>query len=211
MFRAIIGERGVKMQIKHVGPKTLVSTRGISFDEKKKDKFIYLDSVLQLIQAIDHKYEDGEIHMYRAESSGLESGDIIKRVKQYCPDIETIIAEAKEDDHAYTDNNLARAENSDFLNDEEIRVLVNNLTLTRDGTIQRHINKNVYYYLVNKFVERLKQSRIAYISAPAHKTYFHVFQPIQRSLRQQKAPVNSEVTLYTDDNDLFVKLQVINF
>ena len=79
------------MQIKHVGPKTLVSTQGISFENKKKDKFIYLDSVLHLIQAIDHDYAQGEIHMYSTESSQLTSDDILNRVRQYCPDIETLI------------------------------------------------------------------------------------------------------------------------
>jgi len=199
------------MQIKHVGPKTLVSTRGISFEHKKKDKFIYLDSVLQLIQAIDHDYVEGKNHIYTTESRQLTGDDILNRAKEYCPGVETVITEAKQDAEAYIDDNLMRAGNLKFLNDEEIRVLINNITLTRDYTIQRHINKRIYYYLVDKFINRLKHNRIAHISAPAHKTYFHVFHTIQRSLRQQKAPVNSRVSLHTEAENLFVKLHVINF
>ncbi|MGB6020599.1 MAG: hypothetical protein WBF77_13485 [Sulfurimonadaceae bacterium] len=199
------------MQIRYVGPKTLISTRGISFENKKKDKFIYLESLLHLIQAIDHDYVGDKIYMYMAESRQLKSDDLINRVKQYCPDTETIITEAKKDAVAYIDDKLMRAGNSKFLNDEEIRVFINNITLMRDYTIQRHINKSIYYNLVKKFIERLRHNRIAHISAPAHKTYFHVFHTIQRSLRQQKAPVNSQVTFHKEGNNPFIKLHVINF
>ena len=207
----IIGAEGVQMQIKYVGPKTLVSTRGISFENKKRDKFIYLDSVLHLIQAIDHDYVKDEPHLYMTESRELNSDDIINRIRQYCPDVETIIEDAQQGADAYMDDNLMRAENSELLNDEEVRVLVNNLMLTRNYTVQRHINKSIYYYLVKKFIERLRHSRVKYISTPANKTYFHVFHTIQRSLRQEKAPVNSEVTFYKEGNELHVKLQVMTF
>lgn len=202
---------GVCMPIKHVGPKTLISTRGISFENKKKDKFIYLDSVLNLIEAIDHDYVGDEVHVYKTESRELNSDDIVNRVKQYCPDIERIITEAKQDAEAYVEENLSRAGNSTRYSEEEGRVLMNNIALTRDYTVQRHINKRIYYYLINSFIERLRHNRIAHISAPSHKTYFHVFHTIQRSLRQQKAPVNSRVSFHTEAEDLYVKLHVVNF
>ena len=199
------------MQIKYVGPKSLISTSGISFDKRKRDKFIYLDCVLQLMEAIDHDYEGTDPHLHTTESRQLIGEEILERVRQHCPDIETIITEAQRDAEAYMDENLTRVENSLYLNDEEVRTFINNLTLTRDYTVQRHINKSIYYYLVKKFIERLKHSRVKYISTPANKTYFHVFHTIQRSLRQEKAPVNSEVTFYKEGNGLYVKLQVMTF
>lgn len=197
------------MQIKYVGPKTLISTQGISFDQRKRDKFIYIDSVLQLIQAIDHDYVGTEPHVYTTQSRQLIGADILNSIKEYCPDIEKIIAEAQQDAHAYLDEDLNRARSSTLLDDEEIRVLINNLTMMRDYTVQRYINKYTYYSVVKKCIERLRHSKIKYISAPAHKTYFHVFHTIKRGLRQQKNAVNSELTYHVENENLFIKLQVL--
>ena len=198
------------MQIKYVGPKTLISTQGISFDKRKRDKFIYIDSVLQLIEAIDHDYVNTEPHVFTTESRQLIGEDIINRVKAYCPDIETIIAQAQEDAYAYVDEDMQRARSSTQLNDEEVRVLINNLTMMRDYTVQRYINKYTYYSVVKKCIECLRHSKIKYISAPAHKTYSHVFHTIKRGLRQQKNAVNSELTYHLENENLFIKLRVVS-
>ena len=198
------------MQIKYVGPKTLISTGGISFDKRKRDKFIYLDCVLQLIEAIDHDYVGAEPHLHTTESRQLIGDDLLERVRQYCPEVDAIITEAQNDAEAYMDDNLTRAENSAYMNDEEVRTLINNLMIMRDYTVQRYINKYTYYYVVKKFIERLRHSKIKYISAPAHKTYFHVFHTIKRGLRQQKNAVQSELTYHVENEHLFIKLNVLN-
>jgi hypothetical protein len=106
---------------------------------------------------------------------------------------------------------LARARGSIVLNAEEIRALVNNINLMRDYNIQRHINKSLFYGVVQMFIDRMKQSRIAYMSAPMNTRYFHVFNTVQRCFYQQKSPVNSELAFHVEEGGLYVKLQVINF
>lgn len=202
---------GVQMQIKHVGPKTLISTQGVSFSTKKKDKYIYLSSLLQLIEAIDHDYVEDRVHTYMLDSRELTNDEIISAIKQYCPDFETIITKAKEAAEAYIEDKLTRAANSIHHNEEEIRVLINNITLMRDYTIQRHINKCIYYDVVNTFIDLLRHTNIAYISAPAQKTFFHVLHTVQRTLRQRKTPVNSQLTFHKEGEALFIKLHVVNF
>ena len=201
---------GCSMKIKYAGPKTLISTSGISFDKRKRDKFIYLDCVLQLMEAIDHDYVGTDPHPHTTESRELIGEEILERVRQHCPDIETIITQARQDAEAYMENNLTRAENSPFLNDEEVRTLINNLNIMHEYTVQRFINKYTYYYIVKKFIERLRHSKIKYISAPAYKTYFHVFHTIKRGLRQQKNAVQSELIYHVENEHLFIKLNVLS-
>ena len=205
LYRA---REGVQMQIEYVGPKTLISTHGVYFDNNKEDKFIYLNCILQLIQAIDHEYIDDKVHTYTADNRKL-CDEAINAIKQYCPNAEAVIAQAKESADTYIDEELRRGRDSIMLNDEEIRVLINNIMLMRHYIIQRHINKSIYYYAVEKFIEHLRHARIDYISAPVHETFLHVFRTVQRSLLQQRSPLDSQLTFYQKDKNLLLKLDIM--
>ncbi len=199
------------MEIKYVGPKPLISTGGISFDTEKSDKFIYLHSLLQLMKAIDHDYSGGEPYVYQVEARMLKGSDISEMIRQCCPETAEVISEAKKEAGLYVDANLKRADGSLMLSKIESHVLATNLMLMQDYTVQRYINKRIYYHLVEKFIERLRHKKIAYISVPVHATYFHVLNTVQRGLRQLKSPINSNLSFYTEaNNESFVKLNIVN-
>ena len=117
------------MQIEYVGPKVLISPRGISFDSEKRDKYIYLNSLLQLMQAIDRDYIEEKIYTYTAESTQLGSGEIVTALRPYCRDIEARMAEAQKEGEAYVEETLHRARDSIVFNGEERRALINNINL----------------------------------------------------------------------------------
>jgi len=198
------------MKIKYVGPKTLISTQGISFDKRKIDKFIYIETVLELIEAMDYDYVEERPHIYTTESRELVGEDILKRVKVYCPDITSVIVQAERDADAYVEADLDRTRNTTLLNAEDLRTLINNQMIMRDYTIQRYINKYIYYHVIKECIKRLRHKKIKYISATAHKTYFHVFNTIKKGLNQQKNAVDSELTFYVQNRELFIKLQVLS-
>ncbi len=199
------------MKLEYVGPRPLISKRGVSFDSNKEDKYIYLVGILQLMRAIDHEYDDQKIHIYTTESRTFTSDEIIKAINQYCSDMETVMIEANHSAEAYVDEKLRRAENSVCFNSEETHVLINNITLMRYYTIQRYVNKCIYYYVVKVFVNQLKHTGITYISLPANKTFLHVFRTIQRTLQQQKSPVASKLTFYNENGNFSVKLSMGSF
>lgn len=198
------------MEIKYVGPRALISSGGISFDSEKKDKFIYLYSFMQLIEATDHDYVEEKIYTYKAEAEPLKSDAIINALRPYCHDIETSMAKAQQSGESYVKEALVRARESVVLNDVEKRVLTNNIDLMHDYIVQRHLNKSVYYCVAQMFIDRLKHNRIDYISAPMNLSYFHIFNTLQRSLRQQKSPVNSKLSFHVESSELFVELKMTN-
>jgi len=197
------------MQIKYVGPKTLISSQGISFDKEKEDKFIYIDGILQLLEAIDYDYVGSKPHVYTAESRSLVGDNMLNRVKMYGSEVDDILEEAQKDVLAYLDAEIDRAKNSPFVDGEMLDSLLKNLSIMYDYRVQRFINKRIYYYLVKKFIERLRHHKLKYVSASAHKTYFHLFHTVKRGLMQQKNAINSELTYYVEQEALFIKLQVL--
>jgi len=50
------------MHISYVDPKPLISHRGISFDNNKEDKYVYMSIVLNLIDALNHDYIEDKIY-----------------------------------------------------------------------------------------------------------------------------------------------------
>ncbi len=198
------------MEIKYVGPKPFISTGGITFDNEKSDKFIYFHSLIQLMQAIDHDYEEGRPYVYEVEARLIRGSDMSEMIMQCCPEVAAVAKEAKVKASLYVDENRKRAENSPFLCEIETQVLVNNLNLMQNYTVQRYVNKCTYYYMVERFIERLRHNKIAYISMPVHATYFHVLNTIQRGLRQQKSPVSSNLSFHSEGRETYVRLNIVN-
>ncbi|MDA3947478.1 MAG: hypothetical protein PF439_12435 [Helicobacteraceae bacterium] len=198
------------MEIKYVGPKPLISTSGVSFDTEKSDKFIYFHALVQLINAIDHEYVEEQVYVYEVEGRMVKASEIAEMIRQCCPEISEVINEAKGDAGIYVDDTLNRAGRSLFLTKIDSHALASNLILMQDYTVQRYINKSIYYHLISKFIERLRHKKIAYISVPVHNTYFHVLNTVQRGLTQLKSPVTSKITFHTEGNESFVKLTIVD-
>ncbi len=198
------------MQIKYVGPKPLISTGGVTFDTEKSDKFIYFHAILQLINAIDHEYVDDQVYVYEVEGRMVKASEIAESIRECCPQISEVIDKAKKEAGIYVDDTLNRAGHSLFLSKIDSHVLASNLILMQDYTVQRYINKQIYYFLIRKFIERLRHKKIAYISVPVHQTYFHVLNTVQRGLTQLKSPVTSNLTFYTEAQNSLVKLNIVN-
>lgn len=198
------------MQIKYVGPKPLISTGGVSFDTEKSDKFIYFHAILQLLNAIDHEYVDDQVYVYEVTGGMVKGSEIAESIRQCCPEVSAVINEAKADAGIYVDDTLKRAGHSLLLTKIDSHVLASNLILMQDYTVQRYINKQIYYFLIKKFIERLRHKKIAYIKVPLHNTYFHVLNTVQRGLTQLKSPVTSKITFHTEVKDSFVRLNIVN-
>jgi len=79
-----------------------------------------------------------------------------------------------------------------------------------DYLIQRSINKSIYYCVINTLAQMLKKDNINYVVAPLFQTFAHVLHSIQGSLKRQKTPIETDLEVFKKDNQLFVKLKVIN-
>jgi hypothetical protein len=197
------------VKLKYAGPKPLISYSGINFDNNKEDKYVYLNVVAQLINAIDHDYIADKTYIYNTSSQRLSDDEIVTLLRSHDANI---LIKAQERVNASNDDiteMLQRARHNQVLEEENINILVKNIILMREYMLQRSFNKSIYYSAINVLAELLKTDHIDFVIAPMFAKYVHVFHSVQGVFSGKKIPIESKIDIYTQDGKLFVKLDVI--
>lgn len=195
--------------LKYVGPKALFSVSGISFDNSKEDKFIYLSILAELIEALDHEYTNDQRYIVETGSKPLDENILLelirKRPSNLDEQIEYWVAKTTQD----IDDDIKRAQNNPILSQEEKEVLKNNLEILRPYRIQRSINKSIYYAGVKLLASIIKQSGIQYIITPMHPKFLYLLHSVQGTLRAIQPPLDSMIDIYENQGNLAVKLKIL--
>ena len=79
-----------------------------------------------------------------------------------------------------------------------------------DYLVQRSVNKSVYYCAINALAELLKNDHIDYVITPMYQTFAHVLHSVQGVLLKDKISIDTKLDIYKKDNQLLIKLKVLN-
>jgi len=198
------------MTLKYVGPKPIISHTGIEFDTNKKDKYIYIDVVIELIEALDHDYFKDKTYTYVANYKKITDDEKIRILKKYRKDLDEIMDKRNHNIEDEINHYLQRANENTVLNDENKEVLEKNIELMHDYLVQRSINKSVYYAAIEVLADLVKKDHIDYIITPMYHKFAHVLHSVQGVLIKQRVPIDTEMEIFKEDEQLLVKLKVIN-
>ena len=197
------------MSLKYVGPNVRISQSGIEFDRNKEDKYVYLHSALQLLKAIDHEYVEDKIYTYKTDAMQQSEAELYALLKQYCPNIDKEIDEARQRAEAYVDELVERAKINTLIHRDDRRILLNNINMMRNYLIQRGINKSIYYCMIRILVIKLRHSRVKYIAIePIYRKFVHVLRTVQGVLINQRSPIISDIDIYEERGKLMIKLNM---
>lgn len=197
------------MEIKYVGPKPVISHTCIHFDTNKEDKYIYLNIATQLIEALDHDYIENKAYLHKIDKT-LSDSEIVRILKRRCPNFDELVDRTNHNVEEEIDENLKRADENTLLCDEEKDVLEKNINLMRDYIIQRYINKKVYYCAMGLLADIVKKDHIDQITLPMKQNYFHVLHSLQGTLVKEKIPIDTELTMFEKNGELYANLKVVN-
>ncbi|MDP2077070.1 MAG: hypothetical protein Q8N01_06705 [Sulfuricurvum sp.] len=195
--------------LKYVGPKALFSSSGISFDNSKEDKFVYLSILAELIEALDHEYVNDQRYVVETGNKPLDENillDLIrKRPSNLDEQIEYWATRTKEE----IDDDIKRAQSNPILNQEEKEVLKNNLEILRPYRMQRSINKSIYYTAVKLLASIIKRGSIEYILTPMYPKFLHVLHSVQGALLAMHPSLNSTIDIHEEQGHLVVQLKIL--
>jgi len=197
------------MTIKYVGPKPTITQHGVSFDTNKEDKYVYLNIVVQLIKALDHEYIPNKSYVYD-KPERLSDDEIIQILRKYCDNLDALLDKTNHNVEDEIEENKQRAYESNTLSEEEKKTLINNLNIMRDYMLQRAVNKAVYYCAMDVLTKIVERDHIDHITTPMYQKYVHVLHSLQGTLREDKHPIDTEMSFFEKDNKLFVTLKVVN-
>ncbi|OQX58838.1 MAG: hypothetical protein B5M52_04580 [Helicobacteraceae bacterium 4484_230] len=198
------------MQLKFVGPKPIITQTGITFDNNKEDRFIYLNIAVQLLTAFNNDRLDNKVYTYDVQNRRLSNEEIIEGVRKYCDDIDDIVEIYKKHAEAEIENNLKHASENMLISDKERSALIKNINMMSDYIIQRSVNKAVYFRVIKALTEELKKEKIDYVVAPMFENFAHIFHAIQGILQEQKFPIDTNIEIFEEDGKLLIKLKIKN-
>jgi hypothetical protein len=195
--------------LKYVGPKPIISYTGIELDKNKEDKYVYLDILVELIKALDHKYIEDKSYFYE-EKSKLSHVEVMTILEKYCPNFDELLDKTNHNVEEEIEHNIKRAHESKTLDEVEKEVLLNNINLMHDYMIQRSVNKRVYYCAMCALADIVKKDHIDYIKTPFSEKFMHVLHSLQGTLLGEKFPIDTKLDVFKKDGNLFIMLKVVN-
>ena len=184
------------MKLEYVGPKPIISHTGIEFDNNKEDKFVYLNIVVQLLKALSHDYFENKTYQYNADTGRLLESELMRELKKFCPDIESLMENKNHNTEEEIQHNLQRAQESDTLTQADKEILQNNINIMHDYLIQRSINKSVYYCSINALAKLVQKDHISYIVVPMFQKFAHVLHSVQGALQKEKIAIDTKIEIY---------------
>lgn len=196
------------MSLKYAGPKPIISHTGIEFDNNKEDKYVYINIATQILKSISHEYVNNKVYSYDIKTSRFSGDDLLQELKNICPNIDEVMKLQNHNVEDEINHNIKRVHESMVLSEANKTILENNIKLMHDYMIQRSINKKVYYCVIDRLSDMVHKTRISYIVVPMFQTFLHTLHSLQGSLRERKQPIESDIEIYKENNQLFIKLKI---
>ena len=197
-------------KLEYIGPKPIISHRGIDFDKNHDDKFNYLPALLELIRALDHEYFENKQYTFDANPQSMNSHEILNALQKHCENFDTLIEDVEKNVQKDMNEQLQRVqENTTLENDDKI-AYKNNIKIMQEYLTNYSINEALYNCALKKLAQIVTKDHINYIIVPMFQKFAYVLHQLQAILKDQKHPVDTKLDIIEEDGELIAKLQVIS-
>lgn len=194
------------MQLKYAGPRPLISHSGIAFDRKKEDKYLYIEYVIHLLNALDHDYLENSAYTYNPSLRSRDDAALLSTLQQYDPEAQTHALQRAEKMRDELRREIDDAQTNRLLSEEERLPLLNNLKMMQTYRLQRTYNKSLYYSAVRALLHVIIAKRIRYITMPFAPAFLHVAHTLEGVARQQRFAVNAALKVVYENGILRARL-----
>ncbi len=182
------------MKLEYAGLKPIINEHGISFKDGKEDKFIYLGFAVDILNAIDHTYEQKRKYSHQINAKPLSSNEIVDILLKYHPDLEIIMQNEMESYLHHLNEEKKIVENRTHLSELEKKTYLSNLQIMRNYKIQRAKNKIFYFHCIETVVETILKYKIKELDTPFNERFWHILQTIEGNLSNHKITSTLKIT-----------------
>ncbi len=193
------------MKLEYAGLKPIISEHGVSFKDGKEDKFIYLSFAIDILNAIDHTYEQKKKYSHQLDHKNLSSIEIVNTLLKFHSDLEDTMNKEIDSYVSHLDNEENEVKNRTNLSEIEKDTFVANLKLMRKYKTQRARNKIFYFHCIETIVETILKYKIKEIDTPFNERYWHILQTIEGKLSTNKISSNLKII----DEDAVLKAMLL--
>ncbi len=197
------------MKLKYTGPKEIISSHGIDFKSGKDDKYVYIQSAIQIYYAIHHDYKKDKIYSHKIKNEHLSDEEILKRVISLEPNLKNICLLEINKFEKLLDTEIEETKTHKELNKIEQDALKSNLIIMKKYRLQRETNKIIYNHLIKTIVDDIFEHKLKEINIPFNTSFWHVLQSIQGELsNHEKRSIASTLNILHKEESIFVSLKI---
>ena len=194
------------MKLEYAGLKPVISEHGISFKDGKEDKFIYLSFAVDILNAIDHTYEQKKKYSHQLNEKPLNPNEILDVLLKFHPDLEDTMNQEIESYIKHLDSEENDVRNRVNLSNIEKDTFIANLKLMRKYKTQRAKNKIFYFHCIETIVETIIKYKIKELDTPFNERFWHILQTIEGKLSTHK--ISSKLKMVEEESALKAMLLI---
>jgi hypothetical protein len=203
--------RGIKMTIKYVGPRAVISQHGVEFKDGKEDKFVYLMIAVQILVAIDKKYENKKFYQYDEDTKRFTNQEILDILHKYEPNIEEKIKKEIDTYIAHIKHEKEMVSLNSVISDTEKEIWIKNIDIMTQYRIQRAINKIYYIHCIKHIDKIIIREKIEKIITPFYEKFWHILQTLQGGIEIGNNSHHTSLDIFTKDDDKMMIEMIIFF
>jgi hypothetical protein len=196
--------------LQYVGPKQMCSASGVGFQSNKEDKFIYLGVLCDLLLSLDYDYLDNQNHATQTGQRDFDEKTILSIIRNFIPNLDTKIQERVVRTSRDIEDSISRAQRNTLLANEAKEALINNIKIMESYSVQRAINKAVYYAGMDALASIIKKRHIKYIKTTIEPKLLHVLHSLQGTLRRLHPPIDSKMEIVEKQEHLIAELVILH-
>ena len=195
------------MKLEYAGLKPVINEHGVSFKDGKEDKFIYLSFAIDILNAIDHTYEQKKKYSHQLNTNTLSPNEILDVLLNFHPDLEEVMNKEIDSYTKHLNSEEEAVNNRTILSKIEKEIFIANLKLMRKYKIQRAKNKIFYFHCIETIVEVILKYKIKELDTPFNERFWHILQTIEGNLSTHKISSNLKMI---EENGVLKAMLLIN-
>ena len=195
------------MKLEYAGLKPVINEHGVSFKDGKEDKFIYLSFAIDILNAIDHTYEQKKKYSHQLNTNTLSPNEILDVLLNFHPDLEEVMNKEIDSYTKHLDSEEEAVNNRTILSKIEKEIFIANLKLMRKYKTQRAKNKIFYFHCIETIVEVILKYKIKELDTPFNERFWHILQTIEGNLSTHKISSNLKMI---EENSALKAMLLIN-
>ena len=198
------------MKIEYAGPRPMISQHGVQFKDGKEDKYVYLMISIQILQAIDKRYEGHKSYSYDTTTRRFPNEEIEKILNEHSPTLSESIIKEEEYYTLKIADEIKTIQERANLSEGEKKAWISNLEIMTNYRIQRAVNKIYYMHSIDLIKDIIMRENIKEIDTPFYEKYWHVLQTIQGSVEEGRHSKHTNLVIVKKDNKMIAKLLIGN-
>jgi LPS O-antigen subunit length determinant protein (WzzB/FepE family) len=197
-------------QFKYAGPKPVCSQHGIEFDHAKEDRFIYLETLVQLIEAFDKCPVEGATLHFGIEKHAMSEEALYEKLRHYIADLDERIKKEVDEAAQIMQHEIEHVQKIPSLSKQEKDVWIRNIKQMHDYVMQRAINKAAYHAAIETLAQELLKDHIEYLVIPMEGNYQHLAKSLSYALDHLRSPVTSDYKVIITATGLALEFDIRN-